>query len=108
MILVFVFVFVCLCVCVCFSVSDTTRQAFWYKHVEFSLVFIGSSQVVEQVYVSGEGQAFFEGDCDLVKALVNLISACYVFDVRYAQFISSVLHFKFCKRWFFTFRKSAA
>ena len=77
----------------CFSANDTTRQA---QPRGISLVCVGNSRKVEQVFVNGEGQAFFESHCDLVKELVDLISAYYVFDVRYPS--SSQVFFTFCKR----------
>ena len=43
-------------------------------------------------FLCGEDQAFFESDCDLVKALVDLISTYYVFDVKYPHCISGILH----------------
>ena len=55
------------------------------KHVEFVFVCIGTIDEVDQVFVCGEDQAFFESDCDLVKALFDLISAYYVFDVNFTQ-----------------------
>ena len=39
---------------------------------------VGTSKEVDSVFVCGEDQAFFKSDCDLVKALVDLISA-YLF-----------------------------
>ena len=51
---------------------------------------------VDQVLVCGEDQAFFESDCDLVKALVDLISTYYVFDVNTP--IASQAFFTFCKK----------
>ena len=54
---------------------------------------VGTSKEVDNVFVCGEDQAFFESDCDLVKALVDFISACYVFHVKYSQCISGVFHF---------------
>ena len=73
--------------------SAPPDKLFKNKHVEFVLVCIGTINEVDQVFVCGEDQAFFESDCDLVKALVDLISAYYVFDVKYPQCISGVLHF---------------
>ncbi|KAM7437564.1 hypothetical protein ABFA07_012833 [Porites harrisoni] len=63
------------------------------KKVEFSLVCRGTSEEVEQVFVCGEDQAFFECDCELPRALVDLIAAYYVFDVKYPQCFSGVLYF---------------
>ena len=76
-----------------FQPTTPPDKLFKDKHVEFFLVCIGTIQDVDQVFVRGEDQAFFESDCDLVKALVDLISAYYVFDVKYPQCISGVLHF---------------
>ena len=77
------------------KIAPTTSpdKLFKNKHVEFVLVCIGTIKEVDQVFVCGEDQAFFESDGDLIKALVDLISAYYVFDVRYLQCISGVLHF---------------
>ena len=63
--------------------------------MEFSLVCTGTSEEVEQVFVCGEDQAFFECDCELPRALVDLIAAYYVFDVKYphAVFLRSSLLF---------------
>ena len=61
--------------------------------MEFSLVCTGTSEEVEQVFVCGEDQAFFECDCELPRALVDLIAAYYVFDVKYPQCFSGVLYF---------------
>ena len=61
--------------------------------MEFSLVCTGTSEEVEQVFVCGEDQAFFECDCELPIALVDLIAAYYVFDVKYPQCFSGVLYF---------------
>ena len=36
--------------------------------MEFFLVCIGSCQEMVQVFVCGEDQAFFKGDCNLTKA----------------------------------------
>ena len=66
---------------------------FRHKRVEFLLVCVGSEKEVEQVFVCGEDTAFLECDCDLAKALVDLIAAYYVFDVNYPQCISGVLLF---------------
>ena len=76
-----------------FQPTTPPDKLFKNKHVEFVLVCIGTIKEVDQIFVCGEDQAFFESDCDLVKALVDLISAYYVFDVRYPQSISGVLHF---------------
>ena len=65
-----------MCVCFCaFQPVIPPDKLFTYKHMEFPLFSIASSQVVEQVSVSGEGQVFFEGHFDLIKALVDFISA---------------------------------
>ena len=63
------------------------------KHVEFVLVCIDSVKEVDQVFVCGEDQAFFETHCDFIKALVDLICAYYVFHVKYPHCISGILHF---------------
>ena len=76
-----------------FQPTPPPDKLFKDKRVEFFLVCIGTSKEVDQVFVCGEDQAFFESDCDLIKALVDLISAYYVFDVKYPQCISGVLHF---------------
>ena len=76
-----------------FQPTTPPEKLFKNKHVEFVLVCIGTIGEVDQVFVCGEDQAFFESDCDLVKALVDLISAYYVFDVKYPQAISGILHF---------------
>jgi len=76
-----------------FQPTTPPDKLFKNKHVEFVLVCIGTIGEVDQVFVNGEDQAFFESDCDLVKALVDLISAYCVFDVRYPQSISGILHF---------------
>ena len=59
-----------------FQPTTPPDKMFKNKHVEFVLVCIGSIEEVDQVFVCGEDQAFFESDCDFVKALVDLISAC--------------------------------
>ena len=64
--------------------------------MEFFLVCIGTIKEVDQIFVRGEDQAFFESDCDLVKALVDFISVDYVFDVKYPQ-----AFFTFCKRLYY-------
>lgn len=61
--------------------------------MEFSLVCTGTSEEVEQVFVCVEDQAFFECDCELPRALVDLIAAYYVFDVKYPQCFSGGLYF---------------
>ena len=76
-----------------FKPTTPPHKLFKDKRVEFFLVCIGSCQEVDQVFVCGEDQAFFESDCNRTKALVDLICAYYVFDVKYLQCISGVLHF---------------
>ena len=61
-----------------FQQTTPPDKMFKNKHVEFVLVCIGTIDEVDQVFVCGGDQAFFEGDCDLVNALVDLISAYYV------------------------------
>ena len=68
-------------------------MSFKDKMVEFFLVCLGTSEEVEQVFVSGEDHAFLECDCDLPRALVDLIAAYYVFDVKYPQCFSGILYF---------------
>lgn len=81
-----------------FKFQDPTtppHKLFKDKRVEFFLVCIGSCQEVDQVFVCGEDQAFFESDCNLTKASVDLICAYmyYVFGIKYPKCISGVLHF---------------
>ena len=57
-----------------FQPTTPPGKLFKNKHVEFVPVCIGTIEEVDQVLVCGEDQAFFESDCDLVKALVDLIS----------------------------------
>ena len=76
-----------------FQPTTPPDKMFKNKHVEFVLVCIGSVKEVDQVFVCGEDQAFFETHCDFVKALVDLICAYYVFHVKYPHCISGILHF---------------
>ena len=55
--------------------QQTTPPERLFKDKEFLLTCIVSSQEVHRVFVSGECQAFFESNCDIVKASVDLISA---------------------------------
>ena len=54
-----------------FQLRTLTEKLFKDKHVQFILVCIGTIKEVEQVFVCGEDQTFFESDCDLVIALVD-------------------------------------
>ena len=65
-----------------FQATTPPDKLFKNKHVEFVLVCIRTIKEVDQVFVCGEDQAFFESGCDLVKALVDLISAYYLFVPR--------------------------
>ena len=78
-----------------FKPTTPPHKLFKDKRVEFFLVCIGSCQEVDQVFVCGEDQAFFESDCNLTKASVDLICAYmyYVFGIKYPKCISGVLHF---------------
>ena len=61
------------------------------NRIEFFLVCVGSIDNIEQVFLCWEDTAFFECECNLVKALVNLIAAYYVYDVKYPQCMIGVL-----------------
>ena len=57
------------------------------------LVCVGSISNIEQRILCGEDSAFLECKCILLKALVNLIAAYYVYDVKYPQCMIWVLSF---------------
>lgn len=73
--------------------QQTTPPERLFKDKEILLTCIGSGQKIYRVFVSGECRAFFESDCDLVKALVDLISTYYIFNVSYPKSLSGLLHF---------------
>ena len=63
------------------------------KLVEFKLVILGTAEDSLQAFVSGEDQCIFETSANILEALVDLISAYYVFDVNYAESMSGMLSF---------------
>ena len=63
------------------------------KLVEFKLVILGIEEDFLQAFVSGEDECISETSTNLLEALVDLISAYYVFDVSYAESISGMLCF---------------
>lgn len=56
-------------------------------------MILGTEEDVLQAFVSGEDECIFETSANLLEALVDLISAYYVFDVSYAESMSGVLCF---------------
>ena len=58
------------------------------KLVEFKLVILGIEEDFLQAFASGEDECISETSTNLLEALVDLISAYYVFDVSYAESIS--------------------
>ena len=54
------------------------------KIIQFRVLCIGCPESINQVMIIGENQVFLEcASINLVSALVDLISAYYVFDVSY-------------------------
>ena len=64
---------------------------FEYKLVEFKWVILGTEEDFLQAFVSGEDECISETSTNLLEALVDLISAYYVFDVSYAESTSGML-----------------
>lgn len=62
--------------------------------VQFRLVALGSPSTIEQLLIAGEDQAFVECESDdLLSAFVDLISAYYVFHVKYPDGMAGFLLF---------------
>lgn len=62
--------------------------------MEFRVLCVGCPEDIKQVFITGESRSFIEcPDQDLVKALVDLLSAYYVFDVAYPKGMLGVMSF---------------
>lgn len=64
------------------------------KIVQFRVLCIGSVTDIRQIMIIGENQVFLEcASTDLISALIDIISAYYVFDISYPDGMVVVLSF---------------
>ncbi len=64
------------------------------KIVQFRILCIGCAEDVQQIMIIGENQVFVEcPGTDIINALIDVISAYYVFDLTYADGMVVMLSF---------------
>lgn len=64
------------------------------KIVQFRVLCIGSATDIRQIMIIGKNQVFLECvNADLISALIDIISAYYVFDISYPDGMVVVLSF---------------
>lgn len=82
--------------CKIYTVFYPTKAEALFKDklVQLRLVCFGSLEKIDQVFVSGEDQAFLECEySDIVKGLVDFIFSYYVFDVTCPEGMVGILFF---------------